>query len=294
MAKCGRCGEDVLDGVQCTTCKKHYDYPCSGVTEAGYRKLGPERQAAWKCSNCKTGSPKPVTLDLLMHEISEIKLSLRSINETTASITEIKKDIASLRATFEGFSSVVTALEGRLAAVEGKQGTVMQLEARVGKLEEELNEKNQWMRANNVEIKGVPLKDKENLLDIVAKIGSKIQYPIQKHQINFVARVPSKDDRMKPIIVSFLNRYVKEDFVAAARSIRSLYPEDINLRGTNKIYVNDHLTIQNKLLLSKAKSLKKEKEFEFVWVKNSKIFARKNPQSKIIIIKNEKDLLKMV
>lgn len=307
MVKCGRCGEDARDTIQCSSCSTRFDFPCSGVTEAGYRKLGAERQAAWKCSTCKakgiasspgfskedSGSPSAVTLEQVMQELVKIKLTMASISNTVAGIDAIKSDIGDLKHSMGDFSSKLLGLEERVQVIEKSQTEVLQLKDRIASLENDLNEKSQWARLNNVEIKGVPLKDKENLFDIVTKIGAKIMYPITKQNVNFLARVPSREDQVKPIIVSFLNRYVKEDFVAAARAFKKLTLADIDIPGTTSVYVNDHLTVQNKILLKKAKELKKDKDFDFVWVKNCKIFARKNQESKVILIKNEKDLLKM-
>lgn len=303
MVRCARCSEDSMDVIQCNICKNNFDFQCSGITEAGYRKLGSDRQASWRCPNCKIGnipagkqdigSPKPVTLDDVMKEINSVKLTLAPLMDVMADIKVIKTDMNNLRSNVDQFTSKLNDLDERLKTVEKAQDEVRQLKAHISKLEEDLNNNNQWLRLNNVEIRGVPLKDKENLFEIVTKIGSKIQHPIMKHNINFITRIPSRENRVKPIVVSFLNRYLKEDFVAAARSLKFLCATDINLEGTGRIYVNDHLTVQNKMLLSKAKQLARDNEFEFVWVKNSKIFVRKNSQSSVIVIKNEKDLQKI-
>lgn len=96
-----------------------------------------------------------------------------------------------------------------------------QLQVRLDKFEEESSSKDRdrrRSRSNNVEIKDVPHKSNENLFDIISKIGTKINYPVTKSQINFITRVPTREkEHNKPIIVSFCNRYVKEDFIAAAR-----------------------------------------------------------------------------
>ncbi|VVC97563.1 unnamed protein product [Leptidea sinapis] len=51
--KCDMCKNEVNDGVQCAGCKRNLDYSCAGISETGYRKLGPERRAVWKCPQCK-------------------------------------------------------------------------------------------------------------------------------------------------------------------------------------------------------------------------------------------------
>lgn len=316
MNSCAGCGKVARDIIQCSACEKYYDFPCSGITETNYRKLG-SRQATWKCSLCKVQNFAPKTAENvpaadaaaasgdkeesteknsgssspnIAQELMAIKETLAAISLAVADIAAIKTDIASLKISMD---SRIDSLERRIQVIETSQDDTKVLSQRVEKLEEELNEKNQWMRANNIEIKGVPLKDRENLFDILEKIGNKIHYPIQKNDINFVVRVPSRENNHKPIIVSFLNKYKKEDFVAAARSFKTLCTADINLEGTSRIYINDHLTMQNKILLSKAKALAKDFDFEYIWVKNSKIFGRKNSLTKVFVIKTEKDLEKI-
>lgn len=294
MVSCGRCNDEVSESnaVLCSGCKKYYDYACSGVTESGYRRLGAERQANWKCPGCK--SPKPVSLELIMQELQNIKLTIAPIQDLTIGVQDIKKEIVDIKTTLASYSEKFQVVDQRLLKVEKAQEDAVLMKNQVTTLEEDLNEKNQWTRLNNIEIKGVPMKDRENLIEIVSKIGSKIMYPIVKQNINFIARVPARDNRTKPIIVSFLNRYVKEDFVAAAKSFKTLCSADIGYEDKGRIYINDHLTVQNKILLTKAKKLAKEHDYEYVWVKNCKIFVRKNTQTKSFIIKTDLDLGKIM
>ncbi|KAI5634615.1 hypothetical protein NE865_12678 [Phthorimaea operculella] len=313
MQQCSSCGNEVNDFIQCGECNNYLDFDCAGITEVGWRRLG-ARQAAWCCPTCKIGapnsnlnpdknegnsakstpsSPQPVTLEQVMQELTTIKNTLATLPALQAGIQAVRDDIGKINTSVSELSKKVKILEDKVKVAEGTQEAVLKLEARVVQLEEDLNEKNQWARLNNVEIKGVPLKDRENLFDIVSKIGSKVMFPISKQSINFLARIPSKDDKSKPIIVSFVNRYAKEDFVAAARSTRKIYPADIGLEGNNQIFVNDHLTIRNKLLLNEAKKLKLQYNYQYAWVKNSKIFVRKDDHSKIIAIKNAEDLTKI-
>ncbi|KAF9795652.1 hypothetical protein SFRURICE_017725 [Spodoptera frugiperda] len=96
-------------------------------------------------------------------------------------------------------------------------------------------------------------------------------------------------------LMSFLNRYVKEDFIAAARAVKDLSTSHIGFQGTSqRVYINDHLSVEYKKLLSRVKILAKEKCYEFVWVKHGKIHVLKNANSKVIIIRKETDLNKIV
>ncbi|KAI5651435.1 hypothetical protein NE865_00679 [Phthorimaea operculella] len=249
---CGRCGDEVADGVLCSVCLKHCHYgDCAGVTEGGFRRLG-EKQQVWKCPSCKygptaaniavalrtmaegslrfchmpafgqkprflaknlilpsycdianagdapnaaaaaatpastsnknpSGSPSPLTLESVMDELNKIRVALEPL-------ADMKKDIADLRLDFNKHLSKVSDMEDRLQKIEEAHAEIPTLKSRISAIEQDINDRNQWMRLNNAEIKGVPMKDHENLLDIVAKIGSKIMHPITKQQINFVAR----------------------------------------------------------------------------------------------------------
>lgn len=98
----------------------------------------------------------------------------------------------------------------------------------------------------------------------------------------------------KLIIVSFLNRYIKEDFIAAARSTRNLSTTDLGLLGApQRVFVNDHLSADSKKLLTNVKNLAKEKHYEYVWVKHGKIHVRKNNTSKAFVIVRPSDLNKV-
>ncbi|CAB3257132.1 unnamed protein product [Arctia plantaginis] len=99
MVQCGRCGDAVSDcnAILCSGCKKHFDYACSGITESGYRRLGAERQATWRCPGCK--SPKPISNDQVMQELSNIKLTLAPMLDLLNGIREIKTELSEMKST---------------------------------------------------------------------------------------------------------------------------------------------------------------------------------------------------
>lgn len=304
MVKCAKCNIDVMDPIQCNMCRKHFDFACSGKTEAGYKKLG-ERQANWRCLTCKStqivkklpNSPtESPTTDMLMAEIAKLSLQLQPINSVADDIKLIKTDLSALKTSTYEIINKMESFESRLKIVESSQEEVSELKNTISKLEDQLGEKEQLLRYNNAEIKGVPMKQNENLFDILMKIGDHTSCPVNKNNINFVARIQSRGpdkNQFKPIIVSFLSRYMKENFVAAGKAAKTIMPSDIGLSGSGKIYINDHLSIKNKLLLNKTKALASSNNFRFVWVKHSKIFVRKNETSPVVNIKTEIDLEKL-
>lgn len=322
MFKCKRCDVEFRDGVQCSVCLYQFDFPCAGITEVNYRKLG-DRKATWKCTTCKNpasphlsaGKSTPlkssVNLDDVMTELKRLAAvtaslpqlvdSVRSIHTELTELKNLKSELVDVKESINFMHDSVDTLTGKIGEIEQEIQTLLKtreevklLQHRMDKLESLVRDWERRSRMNNIEIKGVPATPSENLFQIFAKLGDHIKCTIPKERINYIARIPMRNDKVnKTIIVSVHNRYHKEDFVAAARK-STVVPADLGLSGDSRIFVNDHLTLEDKLLLNKVKSLAKEKNFAFIWVKGCKIYARKSPTSHVIIIKSEADLKKLV
>ncbi|CAG4942970.1 unnamed protein product [Parnassius apollo] len=143
-----------------------------------------------------------------------------------------------------------------------------QLKTSVNKLEIENNTRDQWARRSNIEICGVPEKKNENLITIIENC-KKAYIPFNAStDMDFVTRVASlsKDKKMpKRIIVRFMSRYYKDEFLSKVRQLKNLKASDIGFSGNNSyVFFNDHLTSSNKLLLQKAKAKAKDCNYKFV------------------------------
>lgn len=306
MKNCSRCGNTSSEVVQCSACKNFYDYPCAGITESGFRKLGADRRASWKCIGCKN-PPSPssrgddsVSLAVIHKEILDMKQQLAVLPKLTSDIECIRSEIRDLSASCEFNHAQLAECNNRVAALEQNIEKIMVVEQKVqkaftalDKIQVDLDTKDQWTRLNNIEIKGIPVKTNENLFTIFDSLCSCVKYTVPKSQINYLSRVPTFSDKEKTIVVSFLNRYVKEDFIALARAKKNLTAKDLGYAGsTQRIFVNDHLTPNNKRLLTKTKTALKNR-YQYIWVKFGKIHVRQNDTSKIHIIQSETDLNKL-
>ncbi|KAM3964444.1 uncharacterized protein ACR2FA_001422 [Aphomia sociella] len=304
-------------------CLSKYDFSCAGITESGYRKLG-ERKSTWKCGSCKNASattahnppssiksttPKSlmqVDMESIMMELKQLSCkvsaipdiieSVKAIQLELSDLKTIKMEISDMKSSLEFVHHSVDKLNDKILEIDREVQTLYQskeeviiLQQRVEKLEFALRENDQKQRLNNLEIKGVPMTNSENLYSILSEIGNKIDCKVTKEQINFIARIPSRSAE-KSIIVSLHNRYLKDDFVAAARKCKLVTPKELGLNGDNRIFVSDHLTLDNKILLNKTKVWAKERGFSFVWVKGCKIFIRKNEGAPVRNIKTLSDL----
>ncbi|XP_050557468.1 uncharacterized protein LOC126911957 [Spodoptera frugiperda] len=325
MFKCKRCQAESRDGAKCVGCQGQFDFPCAGITEGGWRKLG-ERKNTWKCGNCKSStvsSPRPAgtstatpvqadmesimaelkalsaqmdTLPTLMENMKAIQLELAELKSTRSEYESLKTGVEFLDQTVEALANKVSGLQNEVDCLAKSKDQMTALHDRCSRLEDIQREAEQRSRLNNLEIKGVPMTNSENLFEIVGKIGDLIGCNIPKEQINFIARVPTRNnDQNKNIICSVHNRYLKNNFVAAAKKLKSsITASKLGLKSDSVIYVNDHLTFENKMLLNKTKKLARERGFLYTWVVGCKILTRKNATSPTHHIKTEQDLKKIL
>lgn len=322
MFTCPVCKCDCSDGVKCSKCLLTYCFSCAHISESNYRKLGAVRQAALLCTSCKTSpvhasvaspvmqpcAPSTATLDVVLQELRN---GIHGINARLDQLPAIVQDIQNIKEnllTFEGSmctikkevkvnSSNIAKVEKRVDLLENQPSAPSdypQLKMQIAKLLSEAASKDQTLRINNIEIKGIPIKKNENLFELVCKIGELVGQPIMKSDINFITRARSTT-QPKPIIVGFLGRYLKENVVASARARKpSLVAEDLGFTGcSTKIYINDHLTRENKQLLTSTKKAALEKNYRYVWVQNCRILIRKNDTSPIVAIYSDTDLSKI-
>ncbi|KAI5643907.1 hypothetical protein NE865_04083 [Phthorimaea operculella] len=280
-----------------------------GYTEVLLARLCPPFYTSM-CMGCKQGvptGPTPTTADLVLEELRQ---GIERINKTLQPLPGLFQDVKSLKDSFTSFEHSISdlqtkvttlnekndALTSRITALETKPDNAdnyLQLEKKVSSLNHEIAIKEQWLRLNNLEIKGIPIQKNENLLNVICAISRHIQYPVTNDQINFVSRVQSAD-KNKPVIVCFTSRYTKENFIAKARLHKELTASDIGFHNSaSRVYINDHLTRENKILLNQTKEAANGKGYQFKWVQHCKILVRKNETSPILHIQTSEDLKKI-
>lgn len=169
---------------------------------------------------------------------------------------------------------------------------------RIKMLEEENLKQQQWVRLQNLEIVGIPESKEENALDIVMKITDYIGADIQPNDIEFAHRVQPRHAtsaaRGRNIVVHLKQRAAKDRVLAAARKHRGLTTTDVGVgRESSKIFVNEHLTKENKMLLSSCKQKAKEINYKYIWTKNCRIYVRRNDSSPPLHIASPADLVKI-
>lgn len=150
-------------------------------------------------------------------------------------------------------------------------------------------------RLQNLEIQGIPQKDGEDLCGILATVGDAVGLPISKDDIDVVHRVAHNQESSRPrsIIVRFRCRSKRNDVLAAAGMARRAVGSTDGIEVAEyktKIFINEHLTLENKKLFKKVREAAAANNFKYRWVKHGVIYARRDDRTRIITIRSDQDL----
>ncbi|KOB64443.1 Uncharacterized protein OBRU01_24253 [Operophtera brumata] len=161
---------------------------------------------------------------------------------------------------------------------------------------------------NEVEIAGVNEHLNENPRHIIRVIAQKIGSPLEDRDLDYVTRVgpqrrdgggPSSDESIdklpRPLVVRFLRRYQRDEFLKLGKTNRNLNCADIEVSGAKRnIYLNERLTQENRQLFLSARFRCKGSGFKYCWIKNGSVYVRRHEGNPAIIIKNMDELHRIV
>ncbi|XP_069355159.1 uncharacterized protein [Maniola hyperantus] len=252
--------------------------------------------------------PSDLSQNALLHnislQISQLQMQMSSIQIIKNDLCSLKTDISELK---NSLSAKVEDLENRMSDAELKlsqmsdlQSEVDELKSKVASMMESNLKNDQWVRRSNIQINGIPSRKDEDLIKVIKDLADMSGYSLDtSRDIDFVTRIAIRNDvdtsYPKPIILKLLSRYKKDDFLSCLRRLKDLKASDVGFPGNQaRIYINDHLSSYNKMLLQKAKALAKEKKYDYCWVRNCTVMVRQNEKSKIIHITSEESLKKIV
>lgn len=234
-----------------------------------------------------------VKLNLLKKDmIKEIKTSL---------IVEFRNELQAINTKYNELEILCTKVhdenEDLRKTLDTLQTNLIEDRDKINELQSQINKQQQWARMSNIEIVGLPESPNESAADLVVAIANHAGISLQRNQVETAYRVrPMKkvEGRPKPIVAKLQTRMLKDQIIAGLRKTNGISTRDVGLGGNNrKFFVNEHLTPENKQLLSSVKTHAKTKSYKFVWVRNCNIFLRKNEESPVITISSIKDIQKI-
>lgn len=236
------------------------------------------------------------TLQAMMEKL--ITKELQPINQI---LKEFRESVDFFNGKYEELKS---AVEERNASIHKLEVNNIELQSTITDLTLRLNLAEQHLRENNVEINGVTEHGSENLVSTIMQLSSTVKAQLKDDDVLHVTRVAKLDrnsNRPRSIIAKFRSTRQRDSFLAAVANYnRNNKEEKLNTRHLgiagqrSPVYVSEHLIPSTKALHAAARLKAREMNYKFVWVRNGRVYVRRNEVSgKAIFIRN-KECLKFI
>lgn len=308
MASCSVCLKGIKANsvkLQCCDCKKDFHGSCLKMSKADVECITGEG-IVWRCEPCAATRRKSLRFD---SEAQEGKLSLEDIMKKIVEISENQKiQEQNFNKSNELLSEKIdentkhvkeqnVSFEKCLKVIDNLLTENKQLTKKVVDLERRVEEMEQYSRLNAVEIHGIPIQPGEDVIGVVKEVGKALDMEVTDNMIDACHRLgnkPRPDNSPPGIIVKFVRRLDKEEFLRKRRVKRDLSTRHMQMAMDRTVYINEALTPERRRLLAAARQVKRDKNFRHLWVRGGKIFMRKEDGSTVIQVTCQADLNKIV
>jgi hypothetical protein len=309
MADCSVCKKSsgqLRHKISCSDCKNLCHLNCVNLSKDDVDYLAAEEQI-WRCPPCTKLRKRSMSADASGGSDSS-SLMTEVLNKLSEAAEDRKRIEAEINKAFEFVSEQVTEQKNALKDQSAKLSEYLEqidslrlenvnLKKKVAELELRLEDNEQYTRSNTVEIQGIPEKPNEDVYEVVRQVGVALDMTFSRDAIDVCHRLGKRPDSNHPagIIVKFVRREVKQTMLEKRRVKRNLNTKDVGFTQTTAepVYINESLSPAKRRLLAAARAVKKEKNYTYLWVRNGKIFLRKNPGDSVIVITSMEQIAKL-
>ncbi|KAI5637835.1 hypothetical protein NE865_09490 [Phthorimaea operculella] len=275
------------------------------LSEASLQDPKPQGSPSHQGTPAKINSDDTGVLDTILKKLGSIQEQLLSMDGIKSDLSQVKVDIADLKTSLDAKLEIMTvrvqSVESRVDTLEQRLQDLPSMKTKIAALRLELANRDQQLFRKDVELTGLPEQSNENLPHIVATLASKLGVQLDPRDVDDIRRVgvkggkDGKDERPRPVIITLTRRAIRDTLLTAARSRRGLTTDKIEVACTpRKIFLNEHLIKENRILFSKARAVGKDLRFKFVWTNNGNIFMRRSETSSILKVSSETVLQRLV
>lgn len=240
---------------------------------------------------------------LLTNDMGNIvQESMRTeLKDISAELSDLKGSLNFISRQYDDMHSI---LEERSKQIDQLQKENNSMKPIIKDLNFRLTQMEQHARSCNIEIISLPEHKSENLNVTVTQLCKVVSCPLKESDIitaTRIAKLNPEGMRPRSVIVKVISPYVRDEILAAVIKFNKANPTDklntahLGIGGDKKpVYVAEHLAPQNRALHQATRLSAKEKNYRFVWVRNGRIFAKKNENSDRLLIKDMESLHKLI
>lgn len=229
-------------------------------------------------SNVKTRSNSVTEMTVISDKLDKLFSEMQYFREETKSLG------VSINSTHEKIEELSIYVKGQLAddvnkcvgEVDKLKQENINLKKEVVDLKQELSAVQQYSRANCVDIQGVPESAGENILEIVRLVARAIRFTLGDEMVDAVHRLRGSDGSSRPrgIILKFVRRLDCDEFLRLARVKKVFSASELGVVSESKVFINQSMTQENRLIMAAARSAVRDGHFKFVWFRSGKVLVR--------------------
>lgn len=313
MPVCKICVQHITKkspGIECTGfCQSSYHLKCVNLSTEQFQLFKSTSGFAWKCSVCRLNedsshrqssgvtsftSSQDGAANVLTHDkngevFNSIKLMRVDIQSLNQKQDDLLKSVSFCSDKISDFEKSLGEIGGLIRSIEVLKSENENLKKEVTQLKTKINDLEQHSKRRNIEIQGVPEAKNENVEHIVNKIIAHMgEEPAGKiESIHRVQAFNSNNKHPRNIVVELNSLNFKNRIVALSKLQRKKGNPGIAIEGIGEqIFINEHLSTQNKLLFRDTRSWAKTNHYKYVWIKNGCIFVRKDDTARILRIRD--------
>lgn len=311
---CSLSCDEPAEIIKCVgVCQNVFHIKCASTKNHDSQLLTRGAKKEWQCDGCKPAKDKSslsssksasfstaVTKEFLVKTFEAFK------NEVFEELHKNSKDFTDFRASLDFFSDALDKTnklmeEVRTSCNELKKENQelrrenLALKNQVTSVEIRMRNLEQYSRRTNIEISGVPETKGEVVGELLQDVAKAVRVDMRHANVVAAHRVPTfNKQRAAPIIVKFVTSEERDMWITAFKEVRPLTADKINPAFNKvKVFINEHLSPENKKLLSKTKEVAREKGYKYVWSREGKLFVRRENGDRCKKIDSESDLIKL-
>ncbi|XP_026740156.1 uncharacterized protein LOC113502703 [Trichoplusia ni] len=220
------------------------------------------------------------------------------LNTIRDMVSEFKKSLSFFN---EKYEAVKITLEEKSIKIQKLEKDNYDLQSSLKDMTMRVNILEQQARSSNIEMQCVPEHRAENLVSTVLQLSRVIGCDIKETDIQLCTRTAKKDKqntRPRSVLVKFNSPRLRDTFLAASIQFNKTNSSDkLNSShlgiATDKpvpIFITEHLSPENKALHAATRVRAKELGFKFVWVRNGRVFMKKDEHSQSLLIRDHENL----
>lgn len=299
---CLTCKEELLEDerkIKCSNCEFCYHLgECSGIAESTFKTRGESWHKSWRCQTCRLSSQrsgqstkqkKDSDLDpsLVMITLATMNQKLDTLLALKETVDGIEQSIQVLSDKYDAVINHLTEHDKELKQLRKRVEKVEKndVKAEVKELREQVHELEWRSRRQNLEVHGIPMTEREDVIEKVNNVAKILDVPdLTMCDIVSAHRLASKPDKVPGIVVRFLNQETRDLWFNRRLSLKE---------AKSDFYLLENLTGHERSLLWLAKEWARVNHYKYVWYRNGNVLVRRADGGRAHVVKNEDDLQKL-